>query len=603
MKRILIFLTVIALLCALLPAVFAQETAFAQEEKYALLSSLMEADIDSLQQAIFQGLITCEELTAFYLERIENYNETYKCFITLADDALEQARALDARLAAGEATGSMFGIPIVVKDNIHVAGYPTTNGEKWENATNPKKTAPFVQNLIDQGAVILGKANMSYRANKATTSISRTVGGTRNAYNVYLSPGGSSGGSAAATALNFCIAGLGTDTRSSLRIPSALNGCVTLRTTVKLIDREGIIIVASRRDTPGAITRTVKDQAILLDAMVGGGSYTENLNPNILQGLRLGIFKELTYRNKSDKEIDQAFAAAVEELKACGAEVVEVSMPEVFSLSEYTQELGGNERINYFNDTYEQWLKDNNVSAVIFPTYLNAPVYSGTDANGKTWDAQEQRWINNCPILSPCTQCPEITVPIGYHSRGAGIGMEIAAGRNQEQLLLDIAYAYTQRYDHREVPQGAPDLYSDYHVAELSQLNADYAAGLWPVPPTEPTTEPTSEPTEAPTTVPPTTAAPTEPPTQEPTEPAATQPSEETGFQAGIWLPFLAAAITLPTAIVLNRRSAKSTETPAEAAAEAADDDPASVAEAFFESETASRKTAPEEPSDQIPNT
>ena len=283
MKRFLICLIILALCFTFLPSALAEDTLLQQDEKYAVLSALMEADIATVREAILCGLISCEELTAFYLERIETYNEPYNCFITLCDDALEQARERDRQLAEGNAEGSMFGIPIVVKDNIHVAGYYTTNGEKFSNSEVSTKTATVVQNLIDEGAIILAKANMSYRANKATSSISYCAGEVKNAYNIYLSPGGSSGGSAAATALNFCMAGLGTDTRSSLRIPAALNGCVALRTTVGLLKRDNIFIVASRRDTPGAITRTVRDQAILLDAMIGGGTYEENLNSNVLE--------------------------------------------------------------------------------------------------------------------------------------------------------------------------------------------------------------------------------------------------------------------------------------------------------------------------------
>lgn len=509
MKRLLIFLILIALCISLLPSALAEDTLLQQDEKYAVLSALMEADIATVREAILCGLISCEELTAFYLERIETYNEPYNCFITICDDALEQARERDRQLAEGNAEGSMFGIPIVVKDNIHVAGYYTTNGEKFSKSEISTKTATVVQNLIDEGAIILAKANMSYRANRATSSISRAAGEVKNAYNIYLSPGGSSGGSAAATALNFCMAGLGTDTRSSLRIPAALNGCVALRTTVGLLKRDNIIIVASRRDTPGAITRTVRDQAILLDAMVGGCTYEENLNPNVLEGMRIGILTELADRS-GNKEIKAAFANAVEELRACGAEVIEVSLPKIFTLMKSTDGQRDAALFDEFNRIYEQWLRDNNIRAVIFPSYLNEPVYTGTDANGVKWDPDEQSWINNAPVLSPCTQCPEITVPIGFHSRGAGIGMEIAALRGQEQLLLDIAYSYTLRYDHREAPEAAADLYADYHVSDLDQLISDYQAGIWPVPPTEPTTEPstepTTEPTTAPTTVPPTQA-------------------------------------------------------------------------------------------------
>jgi len=119
-------------------------------------------------------------------------------------------------------------------------------------------------------------------------------------------------------------------------------------------------------------------------------------------------------------------------------------------------------------------MEENQVSALIFPTYLTKPLRSGRDSNGKNWSVWNQTFINNTSKFSSCASLPEIAVPIGYHSRGAAIGMEIAALKNQEQLLLDIAYAYTERYDHRAAPSNAPDLYAGYNVGTLSQVIDSY---------------------------------------------------------------------------------------------------------------------------------
>lgn len=210
-----------------------QEEERTLEEKYndAVLASLYEADIVSMREALDLGLLTCEELTAYYLERIESYNDEYNCFITMCDDALEIAREKDEQMAAGEASGSLFGIPVVIKDNMDYAGYHTTNGHTKTDDQIADENAEIAQYLLDEGAVIIGKTNMSTDAEDTRASASAAAGETKNAYNSGLASSGSSGGSAVAVSLNFAAAGLGTDTNSSLRYPAALNGCVSLRST------------------------------------------------------------------------------------------------------------------------------------------------------------------------------------------------------------------------------------------------------------------------------------------------------------------------------------------------------------------------------------
>lgn len=397
---------------------------------------------------------------------------------------MEIARQRDAQRNQGQAKGYLFGIPIIIKDNMDLTGYHTTNGRKKEDSKIAKSNADVVQALLDAGAVIIAKTNMSTDAQDAICSNSKAVGETKNAYNTALA----SGGSAVATSLNFAAAALGTDTNSSLRIPAALNGCVALRPTFGLLSNQGIKRLNSTRDTPGAITRTVLDQAIVLDVLTGSQyQYTQNLNKDILQGLRIGILQELSYATKKeskrkqsniDKEVADAFEQAVQELKSLGAEVVPVSIPDLFSLSNKTFTSGEARFKQALYDAFCKALEEYDVSAVIYPSYLSAPIRSGKDDNGKNWDPYSQVNINNCRTLSPSASLPEISVPIGVHSLGAGIGMEIAAPKNCEQLLLDIAYAYTERYTHRTVPAGAEDAYSAYHQGTLQTVLADYQLRL-----------------------------------------------------------------------------------------------------------------------------
>ena len=507
-------------------------------EKEAILSALYEADISALRQAISVGLITCEELTAYYLERIEAYNAPYNCFITICEDALSVARQRDQQLANGQAEGLLFGVPVVIKDNINLSGYHTTNGHGKDDTQIAESNAAIVDHLLSQGAVIIAKTNMSTDAQEAHRTISDIVGETKNAYSPYLASGGSSGGSAVAVSLNFAAAGLGTDTNSSLRLPAALSGCVSLRSGLKKISTEGITPLSISRDVPGAITRTVYDQAILLDVLTEGAyNYTGNLNANVLDGLRIGILTELSYAVPEDKlrteetidpEVAAAFANAVTELESLGAEVVPVSIPDLFELSEKTFGYGNTSA--YKTALYESFLstlENNDISAVIFPTYLSTPLRSGRDASGKHWNVWTQTFINNCRNLSSCAKLPEISIPIGTHSLGSGIGMEIAAPRNCEQLLLDIAYSYTNSYDHRTLPAGAPDTYAQNNVGTLEELIEAYQSFLStlepsPEPSPEPTTEssppPSVEPTQTPEPVPSATVPPSFPPKDPPSE-------------------------------------------------------------------------------------
>lgn len=454
------------------------------EQKNALLSALYEADIATVREAVFLRLITCRELTEYYLERIEKYNEVYNCFITMCDDALEVADERDAAIRNGSASGSLFGVPVVVKDNIDVEGYYTTNGKLKKNSKIAVSNAAIVENMLNEGAVIIAKANMSTEAQEARITNSKAIGETKNAYDVSLASGGSSGGSAVAVSLNFAMAGLGTDTNSSLRYPAALNGCVSMRTTFRLLSTDGIIKLNTARDVAGSITRSVKDQAIMLDALIGGGNYTENLDKNVLSGMRIGVLKELSgavsgnslrTEKKIDAEVLSTFENAVSELESLGAEVVVVSMPNIFSLSNACTETYSNYKTakNTFYKKFEKLLEDNDISAVIFPTYLHTPQYTGvTDAG--TFAVYSQTYINNSSVIAPPLGVPDISVPIGVHSRGAGIGMEIVSLKNEEQLLLNIAYSYTEAYDHRVVPTGAEDVYKEYNTGSLFELIDEY---------------------------------------------------------------------------------------------------------------------------------
>ncbi len=457
------------------------------KEKEYIYSALFEADISTIREAILIGLVSCEEVTAYYLQRIQQFNNDYNCFITVCDNALEEAKKRDEQLKNGDdIDGILFGVPVVIKDNIKLKGFYTTNGHYFSQSSKAKKNADVVNYLLDEGAVIIAKTNMSTDAQDARTSLSDVAGETKNAYNKYLASGGSSGGSAVAVSLNFAAAALGTDTNSSLRLPAALNGCITLRVSTDLISTDGIIALNSSRDAAGAITRTVYDQALMLDVLTEGKyNYTRNLDKNTLKDIKIAVLTELTSAQpksnkldaesvRSEKNIDDeiitAFENAVEELKKCGADIVEISMENIFTLSRKTFDTNSKAQKLSFYKQFEALLNENDIDAVIFPSYLSSPLYSGKDENGKYHDPWSQTFINNCRVLSPSAALPEITVPIGTHSSGASIGMEIATLKNCEQLLLDIAYSYTLKYDHRAIPEDAENTYKKADKGTLEEI-------------------------------------------------------------------------------------------------------------------------------------
>jgi hypothetical protein len=263
-----------------------------------------------------------------------------------------------------------------------------------------------------------------------------------------------------------------------------------------------------------------------------------------------------------DTEVSFEKEKAVENLKSCGATVIEVTMPKMHTLAGAVSTNTTNKPIEAFSEAFQSFLKKKDIVAVIFPTYMHTPHYIGTDESGKNWDEVDQDWINNCKDLSPGSGSPEISIPIGIHSRGAGIGMEITAARGADQLLLDIAYSYTQRFDHRVIPEGAPDLYKESYVSDLATLVAEYEAGTWPVPetvPTEPTTEPTTVPTTVPETEAPTTIPETVPTTAVPTTvlPEIQPPAEPTPDQMILAISGGMAVISVGTLILLLTRRRK----------------------------------------------
>ena len=288
------------------------------------------------------GEISAVELTRAYLERIEKYGADLNCYITTTTErALADAAASDARRSAGNAL-PLDGAPIAIKDLFATRGIRTTAASRMLENFVPEYESTVSQKLIDAGTVLLGKANLDEFA-MGTFSKTSFFGAPINPWQIerQLTAGGSSGGSTSAVASGLAIAATGTDTGGSIRFPAAITGMVGMKPTYGLCSRWGCVAFASSLDTPGPITRTVDDAALMLSAMAGhdakdstsstnGFTCTAPLEPILGAGkkLRVGIIKEFS-DVKISEDMKTLFEKRISDLKSMGAEIVEVSIPNI----------------------------------------------------------------------------------------------------------------------------------------------------------------------------------------------------------------------------------------------------------------------------------
>lgn len=300
-------------------------------------SALAQPPIDLDQLTMTQaagdlcaGKITSKALTSAALARAKA-SADLNAFVTLDEaGAMKAAEAFDTHRKKG-ACKPLGGVPIVIKDNIEVGGLPSSAGTPALKSFVPKTDAPVAAKLRAAGAIIIGKTNMhelafgisGYNAGFKTGS----EPGVRNAYDTGKIAGGSSSGTAAAIGARIVTAGLGTDTGGSVRIPCALNGCASLRPTVGRYPQQGIAPISHTRDTAGPMAATMADVAALDRVITGGASIV----PADLKQVRIGVVKSMLVN--LDGDTDAAFRAAIDKLKAEGATVVDIEMPELAELN------------------------------------------------------------------------------------------------------------------------------------------------------------------------------------------------------------------------------------------------------------------------------
>ncbi|WP_109298824.1 amidase family protein [Aquimarina sp. AU474] len=470
------------------------------EEKYTLLRDLiLEKDIPTIQQSIIDGELTYEELTLFYIYRIRKYESdntlSLNGVISLNPKVVDQARALDKIDKNTIDVNSIFGMPILLKDNINTKGMITTGGAiALQN--NKTGNAFITQKLLSQNALILGKANLSewayFICSGCPVGYSAIGGQTMNPYGrMIFESGGSSSGSGVTVAANFCVAAVGTETSGSILSPSSQNSVVGLKPTIGVLSRTGIVPISSTLDTPGPMTKNVIDNAILLNALIGKDisddtsievkvNFVDSIKDASLNKMRFGVIKEFLE--------DSIYNLAVENLKKSGSEIIEIEpkqipLPGFLSilnidmkndLPKYLENHAGDQvlikniedavafnnkdtmlRIPYGQQLFEGIIADSTSTEELNTIKENlkrdARDYFDTSIDKHQLDAILS--INNYHAgYAAVAKYPALTVPMGYNEKGEPKGLTFIAKQYNEAKLLQLGYAYEQATKERKIP-------------------------------------------------------------------------------------------------------------------------------------------------------
>ncbi len=475
-----------------------------------------EATVTELRDAMADRRVSSVQLVDAYLARIAAYEHagpSLNALIRLNPRARADAAERDAERARGIVRGSLHGIPVIIKDNFDTGDMPTSGGSLALANSQPSKDAFVVKKLRDAGAVILAKSNLHELA-AGITSISSLGGQTRNPYDPARCPGGSSGGTGAAIAASFATVGWGSDTCGSIRIPSAFGSLFGLRPTQGLISRSGIIPLSHTQDIGGPLARTATDLAIALDVSVGYDPadsvtrllrevplprFEEALDKSALRAVRIGVF--LPYFRDTDAEIADTVRAALNAMKAMGATIVDVPMPELdtliantsvipietkFDLIDYLRgvpnapvrsmreilDVGLFDRAlevrfrssdtvqSLDTDRYrtalrrqrllrarmEHLLDSLSLDALAYPTMRQKPTLVGEPQLGGTCNLTAQSGL------------PSISIPAGFMAEGLPVGIELMGRAMSDVRLVSMAYAFEQGGPRRLAPSTTPPL-------------------------------------------------------------------------------------------------------------------------------------------------
>ncbi|MCW2802123.1 MAG: Amidase [Propionibacteriaceae bacterium] len=458
----------------------------------------MDAYALSITQAselIAAGELSPVELTESVLARIEYAEPHLNAFVEVtADLAMIAAKAAEVEIAEGGYRGPLHGIPLGVKDLYETAGIRTTSSSKVRADYVPDTDSTVVQKLLGAGMIMVGKTHTHEFALGGVTPT------TRNPWHTGHIPGGSSGGSGAAVASGECMVGLGSDTGGSIRMPAALCGTVGLKPTYGLVSRRGVASLSWSLDHVGPLTRTVRDTALVMDAIAGyersdpasldlvPQSYTADLDHHAgddLTGLTVGVPSNFFF-DDVDEEVDAAVRAAIGQLEFLGARVVEVTIPMAQYISAAAQLIVRAEAAAYHRrmmrasgDLYTEQVRRGILAGevVLATDYIDAlrmrtlvqrewsamVIGAGVDViaaptcpipappadlGTRTWASglveDLGRAVGRYSAPANIMGLPGLSVPVGLSSGGLPIGMQLMGRPFEESTVLRVGQAYEQ---------------------------------------------------------------------------------------------------------------------------------------------------------------
>jgi len=461
---------------------------------------LETASISDIASQLRRKELSPLEVTRLYLERAKRLNPLLNAYVTLTEErALADAARAEQEIQRGLYRGPLHGIPFSIKDNLATNGVRTTAGSKILDDWVPDHDATVVKRLKDAGAIVLGKTNMHEWALGGTT-INPFYGTTRNPWDTERIAGGSSGGSAVAVAAGMCLASIGTDSAQSVRNPASMCGIVGLKPTYGRVSQYGTVPGTGAYSTnhTGVLTRTVEDCAWVLQMIAGDDdndpqssqesvpNYAQSLGREV-RGLRIGLLRGFFDENMAS-EVRENFTQAMETLKQLGMQVEEVTTPHINLipaikvctsrvenaaahdpyLRTRARDYSKQTLYSYISalltpattyvmaqrarrlvcDEFDELLK--RVQLLVLPT-IPFPVpsieecQSGViEIDGKKIKRQDARGglESLCCIPFNVTGLPAISVCCGFSKSGMPMGIQIAAGAFQEELVLRVAQAY-----------------------------------------------------------------------------------------------------------------------------------------------------------------
>ncbi|QTE23625.1 amidase family protein [Polaribacter cellanae] len=479
---------------------FQKELATFSEENYEALKPLiLEQNIPQLQKNVKEGKLSYEKLTLFYLYRIRKFESdstlSLNSIIALNPNVLKEAREKDKnKVDVSEL--SIYGMPILLKDNINTKDMKTTAGAIALADNKTSEDAFIVQKLRENGAIILGKANLSewayFFCDGCPLGYSAIGGQTLNPYGRgKFETGGSSAGSGVTVAANYAVAAVGTETAGSITSPSSQNSVVGLKPTIGVLSRTGIVPISSTLDTPGPMTKSVVDNAIFMNALRGFDKsdaaskkieedYIQNGFRNKFENRKIGVIKQLLS--------DSIYNSTIEKLKKVGVEIVEITPPEI-SFDGFVTLLNidmKHDLPKYLKNNASKNIEVKNVNDIINfnkkDSVLRAPygqqLFEGI-VNDKTMSLEFKKIKKNLNLegqkylqalnkekldailsinnyhsgIAAVAKYPTLTVPMGYKESGEPVSLTFIGLPFSERNLLEIGYAFEQLTKVRKMPK------------------------------------------------------------------------------------------------------------------------------------------------------